>query len=481
MASNKILIIGENLQDRRNIKKAAQSLGFVSLETSSSNSALDLFDTHSPAATLIDIKLQDGSGLNLLQKIKQRQPEAIVIAAGNSLVEESVAAFRAGAFDFIVKPINFEEVRASIRKAVEVLDLRREIRQHHQEQFNSFNFEQIIGESRSIKETISLARKVAATDVSFVLLQGESGTGKDLFAKAIHFSSSRANEPFLAINCAAIPSNLLESELFGYEKGAFTDAKTLKEGLFEQAEGGTLFLNEISELEIGLQAKLLRVLEERTFRRVGGLRYLPLNVRVIAASNLNLREESQAKRFRLDLYYRLSVIEINLPPLRKREKDVLLLAEHFIKNLDQKWQQRLVHGLSPEAAEVFLRYRWAGNVRELRNVIERASVLEENEQITLKYIPDEILSDQSAYSSHLRNELQKASRYVSLPTDGISLDMVKLSLIQQALERCGGNASRAADLLCISRDRIRYHLRKSKTGTIELKMPNGRNNGILMT
>lgn len=266
----------------------------------------------------------------------------------------------------------------------------------------------------------------------------------------------------MAINCAAIPTNLLESELFGYEKGAFTDAKSLKEGLFEQADGGTLFLDEIGELDMGLQAKLLRVLEEGTFRRVGGLRDLPLNARVIAASNRNLKTESKEKHFRQDLFYRLSIIQIELPPLRLRGNDVILLAEHFIKRLDKQWHHTPERKLAPEVAEAFRRYRWEGNVRELRNVIERALILEENELITMKYLPEEFQAAGNSKSGYLKKDFLEASFYFTLPPEGISLDMVEEWLIREALDRSGGNVTRASAILRVSRDRIRYRLRKNK-------------------
>src|SRR5687767_6609671 len=266
---------------------------------------------------------------------------------GNVQVDNTIAALRGGAYDFIGKPLNLEELRVTIRNGIEASRLRREVTQVRRERARQFSFEQIIGESPAMKRMIQLAHKVAESEASSVLLQGESGTGKDLVAKAIHYGSRRADKPFIAINCAAIPSTLIESELFGYEKGAFTDAKGRKEGLFEQAEGGTIFLDEIGELEIGLQAKLLRVLEEGAFRRVGGLKDLPLDVRVVAASNRDLKTESEAGRFRLDLYYRLSVIQIDLPPLRERGEDVLLLAGHYIAVFNERLRKK-VRGLTPE-------------------------------------------------------------------------------------------------------------------------------------
>jgi len=290
-----------------------------------------------------------------------------------------------------------------------------------------------------------------------VLLQGESGTGKDLVAKAIHYGSQRSEGPFVAINCAALPATLIESELFGYEKGAFTDAKARKEGLFEQAEGGTLLLDEIGELELSLQAKLLRVLEEGAFRRVGGLKDIPLDVRVLAASNRDLKTESEAGRFRLDLYYRLSIIQIDIPPLRERGDDVLLLSQHYIDTIGARLKRNKVTGLSREAEEVFRNYEWPGNVRELRNVIERALILEDTDKITTEYLPGGLLTP--ARSAPSSTAGTTATRFV-LPDEGLSLDEAELSFVRQAIQRSGGNQTRAAELLGISRDQLRYRLKK---------------------
>jgi two-component system, NtrC family, response regulator AtoC len=471
MTPFKILIIADDRLLRRILSQAIKNWGFTPVEASTMSESLELFDLHHPIATLLDFILPDGTGLDVLCEIKNRQPNAAVIMIADQIkADETLTAFRAGAADVIAKPINLEELQTAIGNSIKARERRGEVSQLPQEIINSFKFEQIIGESPTLKETISLARKVAASDVFCVLLQGESGTGKDLIAKAIHYSSPRARKPFVAINCAAIPPNLLESELFGYEKGAFTDAKARKEGLFEQAEGGTLFLDEIGDLDIGLQAKLLRVLEEGMFRRVGGLRDLPLNVRVVAASNRDLRTESETNNFRLDLYYRLSVIQIDLPPLRERGDDIFLLAAHFIKTLDKSWHRTKQRRLSPEVEDVFRRYPWAGNVRELRNVIERTVILEENELITMKYLPRELLAYEFAHFKNLNGEYLKTSRCISLPAEGISLDMVEMRLIQEALERSGGNVTRAGELLHVSRDRIRYRLKRNK-----LESKNGRN------
>jgi transcriptional regulator with PAS, ATPase and Fis domain len=304
-----------------------------------------------------------------------------------------------------------------------------------------------------MQKAMELARRVAVSDVSSILLNGETGTGKDLFARAIHYSSDRAEAPYLAINCAALPANLIESELFGYEKGAFTDAKQRKEGLFEQAHGGTIFLDEIGEVELSLQAKLLRVLEEGTFRRVGGLKDIHLDARIIAASNRNLKKESEEGNFRLDLYFRLSIIQVDIPPLRERGDDILLLAQFYIDKVNLKRRGNPLTGLSPEVAAIFRNYRWSGNVREMRNVIERASILEDGEVVTVTHLPADMIADTPLGTER--------SSVLILPEDGISLDAVEFELAKQAIERTGGNLTRAAKLLDISRDQLRYKLRKA--------------------
>lgn len=324
-------------------------------------------------------------------------------------------------------------------------------------------FEQIVGQSQAMQQTIKLARRVARSEVSCVLLQGESGVGKDCLAKAIHNASRRAQAPFVAINCAALPSNLIESELFGYEKGAFTDAKSRKEGLLEQADGGTILLDEISELDINLQAKLLRVLEDGMFRRVGGLRDVRFTARVIAASNRNLKRDTECGRFRIDLYFRLAVVEIDIAPLRDRGDDVLLLAEYCLAKFGPRLEREHITGLSPEVTRAFKLYDWPGNVRELRNVIERAIVLEDSDTISSKCLPAEILMTPEIKSARSERANTDAPGYAfHLPAEGISLEELEDSLMKQALGLTNGNQTRAAKLLGLSRDQFRYRWKKIK-------------------
>lgn len=377
------------------------------------------------------------------------------MVTGQVLADEVITSLRSGAYDFIAKPVNLDELEITVRNAIEAGRLRREVTEVRRERTRKFSFEQIVGESPAIRKVLTLARKVGESEAAAVLLQGESGTGKDLVAKAMHYSSNRSDRPFVAINCAAIPATLIESELFGYEKGAFTDAKSRKEGLFEQAEGGTLFLDEIGELELGLQAKLLRVLEENTFRRVGGLKDIPLNVRVVAASNRDLRSEGEGGRFRADLYYRLSVIQIDLPPLRERGDDVLLLAEHFIERLNGSLR-RHIGGLSPEAARTFRRYDWPGNVRELRNAVERAMILEDSDLITTEYLPVSLTEKPAASGSP---GLEIRDNVLQLPLQNLSLKDLEHKLHRWALETSGGNKSQAARALGITRDQLIYRLK----------------------
>jgi len=455
----KILVVDDEKMIRWSLGEALRGWGYEPIQAETAAAALAAFDADQPTAILLDINLPDGSGLEVLRQVRHRQSDALVIMiTANVLVDETIAALRGGAYDFIGKPINLEELQVAIRNGIEAGRLRKEVNLFRRERAQQFSFDQIVGESQSMREMLALAHKVAESEVSSVLLQGESGTGKDLVVKAIHYHSSRAEHPFVAINCAALPGTLIESELFGYEKGAFTDAKARKEGLFEQAEGGTLFLDEIGELELSLQAKLLRVLEEGSFRRVGGLKDLPLDVRVIAASNRDLKTEGEEGRFRADLFYRLSVIQIDIPPLRERDDDVRLLAEHYMSSFRKRLRKNNINSISTEALAAFRSYEWPGNVRELRNVIERAMILEDSDEITTKYLPRGLVAD-SRSASDGRREARTAD-HMRLPADGVSLEDVEMSLVRQALERSGGNQTKAAELLDISRDQLRYRMKK---------------------
>ena len=310
---------------------------------------------------------------------------------------------------------------------------------------------EVIAESPLMREALNFVRRVAASEATTILLEGENGTGKDLIAKTLHYQSLRQAEPFIAINCAAIPETLLESELFGYEKGAFTDARQQKRGIFELADKGTLFLDEVGEIPLMLQAKLLRVLEDQSFRRLGGLKDIQLDLRVVAATNKNLREAVKEGAFRQDLYFRLNVIQIVLPPMRDRPEDILPLARFFIEHYNRKFR-RGIEGVSPAAGQLLLSHDWPGNVRELRNAIERAMILEESTYITPASLPMAITRpDGRAAAAAPRTEI---------PTEGLSLEDNELMLLARALEKTGGNQTQAARLLRITRDTLRYKMKK---------------------
>jgi two-component system response regulator AtoC len=395
---------------------------------------------------LLDFKLPDGNGLEVLRTIKDQSPDTLVILmTAFSTIENAVEAMKLGAYHYVNKPFNLDEVVLLVEKALETSSLRREVKALRGNQSREFSFDAIIGSSPAMQQVKALLAKVASSPASTVLLTGETGTGKDLAAKAIHYNSSRATRPFVNITASALPEQLLESELFGHERGAFTDARQQKRGMFETAEGGTLFLDEIGEMTPGLQAKLLRFLEEKTFKRVGGLQDIRVDVRVVAATNRNLEEEVKAGKFREDLFYRLQVMPIVLPPLRERRGDIPRLAAYYIDRYNGEFKKR-VRGLSPAAAALLEQYQWPGNIRELRNAIERAMLLADRDLIE----PDD-------FSTLTRSV---AAAQFRLPAEGLNLDEVERQLVVQALERAGGNQTQAGQLLGINRDQVRYRIEK---------------------
>jgi DNA-binding NtrC family response regulator len=360
-------------------------------------------------------------------------------------VENAVEAMKYGAYHYLNKPFNLDDVALTVEKALETSRLRREVRAYRSSQSKEYSFGAIIGGSPAVAAAKALLVRIANSPASTVLLTGETGTGKDLAAKAIHYNSDRAPKPFVNITCSALPEQLLESELFGHERGAFTDARQQKRGLFETADGGTVFLDEIGEMTPGLQAKLLRFLEEKTFKRVGGLADIRVDVRVIAATHRNLEDEVKAGKFREDLFYRLQVMPVMLPPLRHRRGDIPLLVDYYIEKYNHEFRKR-VRGVAPDALALLEQYRWPGNVRELRNAIERAMLLTDRDLL----IPED-------FSTLSRGAIAVTFR---LPPEGVSLEDVERQLVVQALERSNGNQTHAGHLLGINRDQVRYRIEK---------------------
>jgi len=397
---------------------------------------------------LLDYHLPDANGLQVLKQIKDTDPDTLVIVlTANTEVGVAVEAMKSGAFHYANKPFDLDEIMLLVEKALETTQLRREVRVLRARQAQPYGPGSIVGQSEPIKAVRALLEKIGVSPASTVLLTGESGSGKDLAAKVIHYSSARASKPFMNITCSALPETLLESELFGHERGAYTGADRLKHGLIESADGGTVFLDEIGEMVPLLQAKLLRFLEEKSFKRVGGSQDIKVDVRVIASTNRSLQEEVKKGHFREDLFYRLNVLSVVLPPLRERRGDVPMLINHYVDIFNTEFRKK-IRGVSPTAMAALQAYPWRGNVRELRNAVERAMLLAEGNELTELHFPMLTVSDTDL------------STGMGLPPEGINLEALERSLVVQALERSGWNQTKAATLLGLNRDQIRYRIEK---------------------
>jgi DNA-binding NtrC family response regulator len=457
MPKETILVVDDERLVRWSLQQKLEQWGYHVSLAEDGNAALSRIQLDNPDLITLDVKLPDMTGIDVLAELRKRNIQIpVVVITAFGVVDDAVRSLKLGAYDFIEKPINFEKLENALRNALETRRLRTEVARTHEIQRSEWSVDHFIGVSDHVREVIELIRKLAASEASTILIQGESGTGKDLVAHAIHCESSRREGPFYAINCAAIPESLMESELFGHEKGAFTDARSQKRGMFEMADGGTLLLDEISEMNLGMQAKLLRVLEGQSFRRVGGVKNLSVDVRVIAASNRNLEEAVRSSRFRQDLYFRLAIIPISLLPLRDHKEDIPPLLDHFIRYYNRRFHKNIQH-LTKEAEDLLMNYDWPGNIRELRNAIERVMILAEGNRVAAKYLPIRI-SEGGSLPVPLGEGSENGG--IRLPGGGISLYEVERELIRQALEQSRGNKTLAAKLLRITRDTLRYKVKK---------------------
>jgi DNA-binding NtrC family response regulator len=452
----KIAVVDDEKLIRWSLEQYLRKEGYEISSVEDGESILSLLNEEMFDLILLDIKLPGIDGIEVLENIRNKYEDLIVIImTAHGDVETAVKAMKLGAYDYINKPFNLEEIVLVVNRALENIRLRKEVnklRRIHQE---AYGINDIIGESEPMKRVFEIANKIAKSDTTTVLLTGESGTGKNLFAKFLHYNSSRANSPFVQVDCTSLPETLIESELFGHEKWAFTDAKTQKKGLFETADGGTIFLDEIGDMPISLQAKMLRVIENKSFRKLGGTKDIYVNVRVIASTNKDIEKYVKEGKFREDLYYRLNVFPINLPPLRDRKDDIIILSKYFIDMFNKEFKKN-VKGLSSIAEEILLRYDWPGNVRELRNVIERAIILGGTDYILAEHLPLDIMAIGSKRGSNLKMDVTN----IRIPKEGISLEKLEMELVRQAMEITKGNQTRAAKLLGITRDSLRYRLQK---------------------
>jgi DNA-binding NtrC family response regulator len=447
-----ILIVDDDGVMQETLSGVLRKRGYEIFSVGSGNEALSMIKKNVIDLILLDMRLPDIDGLEVLKKIKEFDTEILVIMmTAFSDVQTAVLAMKSGAYDYINKPFELDELKLLIEKGLETKSLINEVRRLHRQQRENYQNSHIYGVSPQIHYVKELIGMISKTHKTSVLIQGESGTGKELAANAIHYNSHRSDKPLMKINCSAIPDSLLESELFGHEKGAFTDAKNTKKGLFELADGGTVFLDEIGDMNPFLQSKILRVLENQTFMRVGGEREIKVEIRIIAATNKNLEAMVKEGFFRKDLYYRLKVMVVEMPPLRDRLEDILLLSNLFIEENNKEYN-KTNRGFSDEAKKLMVQYSWPGNVRELRNVIERAMILTDQEVITPKHLPFE-LKQTEKIPEDTEHEISEITPDMSLE------DMEKVHL-SKVLKRLEWNKSKASKTLGISRATLRAKIKK---------------------
>lgn len=449
MSKPRILIAEDEHKMRRILQIILSGIGCTIDLAEDGIKAWNLFQQKTYDLVITDLKMPTMDGMMLLKKVHQQCGDVpvIVITAFGS-IDSAVSAMKKGAFDYITKPFENDQIRLIVQKALVFYRLKNENRRLREVVGLQHGFDRFIGESLPIRKVKDLAQQVAHT-ASTVLIQGESGTGKELIARLIHFNSPRATHPFVAVNCGALPTNLLESELFGYEKGAFTGAQKRKPGRFEMADEGTLFLDEIGDMDQNLQVKMLRALEERTFERLGGTESVQVNVRVIAATNQDLKAMIRESQFRSDLYFRLNIFPILIPPLREHPEDIPLLVDHFLSTLARQIGKPVTH-VSKNGMARILKHSWPGNIRELQNCLERAMILCQLDEITCQDLLIE-----SIYPTGCTSPLE-----LNIPPEGISLEAVESNLIEKALTAARGNQSRAAELLGVTRNTLRYRMEK---------------------
>jgi two-component system response regulator AtoC len=449
----KILVIDDEKLIRWSFEKNLVEKGYKTLTAENGAAGLKSFENYHPNVVFIDNHLPDMEGLEIISKIKGIDNEVfIVFMTAYETVDVAVTAMKKGAFEYIRKPFTFDEIYLILENISEKINLNNELQIIRRQQKDEITFSHIVHQSAIMKQIVQVSKKIASSDASTVLLLGDSGTGKDVFSRAIHNDSTRKTKPFVTINCSSLPETLLESELFGHEKGAFTDAKNLKKGLFEIADGGTVFLDEIGEISMAMQVKLLGVLENRTIMRLGSTKEIPVDVRVIAATNKNIKESIDNKSFREDLYYRLQVFQIEIPPLQERKDDIPVLLDYFLSFFNDLFRKK-ISSIDSEAKELLSQYNWPGNVRELRNVVERAVILQSGSTLFVDSLPREINGRQP-------NNNQNLDYLFNFPEEGISLDKLEKQVIMQALEISDFNQTKASKLLGISRDTLRYKQKK---------------------
>jgi len=454
MIKDKILVADDEQSMREFLDIMLKKEGYKVSLASNGEEVVKLIENDLFDLVLLDIRMPKVDGISALKKIKANSPETIVIMiTAYASADTAIRAMKEGAYDYITKPFKVEEIKLIIKNALEKKNLQKENILLKQVVRDRFHFGNIIGQSSKMVALYDLLEKVSPTKTN-ILIGGESGTGKELVAKAIHYNSPRKEKPFVTLNCGAIPESLIESELFGHMKGAFTDAIATKKGLFEVADEGTIFLDEISELPLLMQVKLLRVLQDKEFKRVGGTEDIRVDVRIISATNKDLEEAVKGKRFREDLYYRLNVIQIKLPPLRDRKEDIQILAGHFLRKYSEELNKNILK-ISPEALQILLDYEYPGNVRELQNIIERAVALEGSQELTAHHL-----------NSYLNGQplLKKGPIDIEIPNEGIDLEKMvedlERTLLVKALDRTKGIKKKAAELLHINFRSMRYRLEK---------------------